>query len=243
MQIIKVKSYEEASFEAFKIFKNQVMNKPNSILGLATGSTPVRLYEMLVEDHQKCGTSYKDICTFNLDEYYGLEPTHPQSYYYFMKEHLFKHIDINPDHINLPRGNNDIDLECDRYNQLLNKNQIDLQLLGIGSNGHIGFNEPGTPFDSVTHYIELDDSTRKDNARLFFNNVLEDVPTHAITMGIQNIMNAKKVVLIACGENKADAISRLVEEKPTVNLPASALSQHDDFILIVDELAASKLTK
>lgn len=241
MKIVKVKDYEAASKEAFEIFSQQVKNKPNSILGLATGSTPIRMYEMLVEDHKVNGTSYKDIRTFNLDEYYGLEPTHPQSYYYFMMEHLFKYLDINVDNINVPKGNTDIQAECDRYNALLEKNPIDLQLLGIGSNGHIGFNEPGTSFDSVTHYIELDESTRKDNARIFFNNVLDDVPTHAVTMGIQNIMNAKKVVLIACGDNKAKAIKGLVEDEPTTTIPASILSTHPDFTLIIDEAAASLL--
>ncbi len=241
MKIVKVKDYEEASKEAFEIFSQQVKNKPNSILGLATGSTPIRMYEMLVEDHKVNGTSYKDIRTFNLDEYYGLDSTHPQSYYYFMMEHLFKYLDINVDNINVPKGNTDIQAECDRYNALLEKNPIDLQLLGIGSNGHIGFNEPGTSFDSVTHYIELDESTRKDNARLFFNNILDDVPTHAVTMGIRNIMNAKKVVLIACGENKAKAIKGLVEDEPTPMIPASILSTHPDFTLIIDEAAASLL--
>lgn len=243
MKIITVKDYEQASQEAFKIFKEQVVSKKDSVLGLATGSTPIRLYELLAEDHKKNGTSYKDIHTFNLDEYYGLDQTHPQSYYYFMKEHLFKFLDIDLNNVNVPKGNDDIEAECKRYNTLLSKYTIDLQLLGIGSNGHIGFNEPGTPFDSVTHYIELDESTRKDNARLFFNGVLEDVPTHAVTMGIKNIMEAKKVVLIACGENKANAIQKLVEEEPTTSLPASALSKHNDFVLIIDEAAASKLKK
>lgn len=241
MNIIRVKDYEEASQKAFEIFRDQVKSNPKSVLGLATGSTPIRMYELLVEDHKVNGTSYKDVRTFNLDEYYGLAQTHPQSYYYFMMEHLFKYLDIDLNNVNVPKGNDDIQKECDRYNGLLKENTIDLQLLGIGSNGHIGFNEPGTSFDSVTHYIELDDSTRKDNARLFFNNVLEDVPTHAVTMGIKNIMEAKRVVLIACGENKANAIRGLVEDEPTTALPASILSTHPDFTLIIDEAAASKL--
>lgn len=241
MKIIKVKDYEQASLEAAKIFIEQLKNKPNSVLGLATGSTPIRMYEMLIEDHKVNGTSYKDVNTFNLDEYYGLEQTHPQSYYRFMLEKLFSHIDINLDNVDIPKGNLEIQAECDRYNQKLSETPIDLQLLGIGSNGHIGFNEPGTSFDSVTHHIELDESTRLDNARLFFDNKIEEVPTHAVTMGISNIMNAKKVVLIACGEGKADAIKGLVEDEPNTNLPASILSQHKDFVLIIDEAAASKL--
>ena len=243
MKVIKVKDYEEASQKAFEIFRDQVKEKPNSILGLATGSTPIRMYELLAEDHKVNGTSYKNVHTFNLDEYYGLAPTHPQSYYYFMTEHLFKFLDIDLNNVNVPKGNQDIQAECDRYNAMLAENQIDLQLLGIGSNGHIGFNEPGTSFDSVTHYIELDESTRKDNARLFFDGILEDVPTHAVTMGIKNIMEAKRVVLIACGDNKATAIKGLVEDEPTTSLPASILSTHPDFTLIIDEGAASKLNK
>ena len=243
MKIVKVANYEEASVEAFKIFRDQVKANPKSVLGLATGSTPIRMYELLIEDHKKNGTSYKDILTFNLDEYYGLDQSHPQSYYYFMMENLFKGIDINLENVNVPKGNEDIQAECDRYNQMLKDNVIDLQLLGIGSNGHIGFNEPGSSFDSVTHHIELDESTRNDNARLFFNGILDDVPTHAVTMGIKNIMDAKSVVLIACGDNKADAIKGLVEDAPTTDLPASILSTHPDFTLIIDEAAASKLSK
>lgn len=243
MKVIIVKDYEEASQKAFEIFKEQVKTNPNSILGLATGSTPIRMYELLVEDHKMNGTSYKGIKTFNLDEYYGLDQSHSQSYYYFMMKHLFSGLDIDLNNVNVPKGNENIQAECDRYNTLLSENVIDLQLLGIGSNGHIGFNEPGTSFDSVTHYIELDESTRKDNARLFFNNVLEDVPTHAVTMGIKNIMASKRVVLVACGSNKADAIQGMIECEPTIDLPASILSTHPDCTMIIDEAAASKLKK
>ncbi len=243
MELIIVKDYEAASDAAAKIMLEVVKNNPNAVLGLATGSTPIGLYQRMVKDHQENGTSYKNIKSYNLDEYYGLDPQHDQSYYYFMNHHLFSHIDINPENTHVPSGVGDIQANCDAYNAMLAENPVDIQLLGIGSNGHIGFNEPGTAFDSATHYIELKPSTREDNARLFFNGDLDAVPTHAITMGIQNILNAKKVLLIACGANKADAIKVMVEDEPTIELPASALKDHPDYICIVDEAAASKLTK
>lgn len=243
MELIIVENYEEASVEASKVMLEQIRSNPKSHLGLATGSTPMRLYELMIEDHKKNGTSYKDIKTFNLDEYYGLESTHPQSYYYFMNEHLFKGVDIDLHNVNVPKGFGDIQANCDEYNALLKESGVDLQLLGIGSNGHIGFNEPGTSFDSVTHHIELEESTRKDNARLFFNNNLDEVPTHAVTMGIKNILDAKKILLVACGENKAKPIQTLVEGQVTTECPASVLQNHDNVVVIVDKAAASLLTK
>lgn len=241
MKIIKVKNYEEASLEAFNIMKEQVISNPKSHLGLATGSTPIRLYSLMIEDHKKNGTSYKDIKSYNLDEYYGLEQTHNQSYYYFMMKNLFSEIDVNLENIFVPKGFGDIQENCDEYNKLLKEDGIDLQLLGIGSNGHIGFNEPGSSFDSITHFIELQESTIQDNAKLFFNNIIEDVPTHAITMGIKNILDAKKILLIACGESKAEAIKILVDGTQTVDCPASALQNHDNVTIIIDESAASLL--
>ena len=243
MELIIVKDYEEASDVAFKHMVEVVKYNPNAVLGLATGSTPIGLYKRMVEDHKTNGTSYKGIKSFNLDEYYGLDPQHDQSYFYFMNKHLFSGIDIDLANTHVPSGVGDIQENCDNYNKMLAENPVDIQLLGIGGNGHIGFNEPGTSFDSVTHYIELQQRTREDNARLFFNGNLDEVPTHAITMGISNIMAAKKVLLIACGENKADAIKVMVEGEPTVDLPASALKDHPNYVCIVDEAAASKLTK
>lgn len=243
MEVIIVKDYEEASQKACEIMLDVIKNNPKANLGLATGSTPVRLYELMVEDHKKNGTSYKDIKSFNLDEYFGLEQTHPQSYHYFMCHHLFDHIDIDMNNVHVPKGKGNIDEECDNYNKLLKDNPIDIQLLGIGSNGHIGFNEPGTPFDAVTHKVDLKQSTIEDNARLFFDGKIEDVPTQAVSMGIANIMEAKKVLLIACGEGKANAIKGMVEDPATTELPASALQNHTDTILIVDEEAAKLLTK
>lgn len=243
MKLIIVENYEEASVEASKVMLEVVKNNPAANLGLATGSTPIRMYELMIEDHKENGTSYKDIKSFNLDEYFGLEASHPQSYHYFMNKHLFSGIDIKLENVHVPNGAGEIQESCDDYNKLLAENPIDIQLLGIGSNGHIGFNEPGTSFDSVTHMIELKESTRQDNARLFFDGKIDDVPTHAITMGISNIMQAKKVLLVACGENKAEPIKVLVKGQKTTDVPASALQDHSDVVVIVDKAAASLLTK
>ena len=243
MKVIICENYEEASQKAADIMLEVVKNKPTANLGLATGSTPIKMYELMVKDHKENGTSYQDIKSYNLDEYYGLEKTHPQSYYYFMQKHLFSSIDIKPENIHVPSGAGDIQENCDEYNKMLAENPIDIQLLGIGSNGHIGFNEPGTSFDSVTHMIELKESTRQDNARLFFDGKIDEVPTHAITMGISNILQAKKVLLVACGENKAQPIKVLVEGEKTTDVPASALQDHNDVVVIVDKAAASLLTK
>ena len=243
MEVIICKNKDEASTKACEIMVGIVKENPKAVLGLATGSTPVQLYAKMIEDHKENGTSYKDIQTYNLDEYFGLDQSHPQSYHYFMNKHLFSGIDIKLENVHVPNGAGEIQESCDDYNKLLAENPIDIQLLGIGSNGHIGFNEPGTSFDSVTHMIELKESTRQDNARLFFDGKIDDVPTHAITMGISNIMQAKKVLLVACGENKAEPIKVLVEGQKTTDVPASALQDHSDVVVIVDKAAASLLTK
>lgn len=243
MKVIVVKDYEEASQKACEVMLEVIKHNPHANLGLATGSTPIRLYELMKEDHKNNGTSYKNIKTFNLDEYFGLAQSHPQSYHYFMCHHLFNGLDIDMNNVHVPKGQGNIDEECQAYNELLENNPIDIQLLGIGSNGHIGFNEPGTSFDSVTHKVQLKESTIQDNARLFFDGKIEDVPTQAVSMGIANIMKAKKVLLIACGENKAKAIKGMVDGKPTTDLPASALQNHPDCVVIVDEAAAKLLNK
>ena len=243
MKVIVVKNYEEASQKACEIMLDVVKNNPKANLGLATGSTPVRMYELMREDHKANGTSYKDIKTFNLDEYFGLAQSHPQSYHYFMCHNLFNGLDINMENVHVPKGQGNIDEECDHYNQLLKENPIDIQLLGIGSNGHIGFNEPGTAFDSVTHKVDLKESTIQDNARLFFDGKIDEVPRQAVSMGIANIMEAKSVLLIACGEGKAKAIYGMVEGPKSVDLPASCLQDHPNCTLVVDEAAASLLTK
>ena len=243
MKLIICENYEEASAEAAKVMLGIIKNKPTANLGLATGSTPVKMYELMVEDHEKNGTSYKDIKSYNLDEYYGLEHTHPQSYYYFMQKHLFSKVDIKPENVHVPKGSGDIQASCDEYNKLLAENVIDIQLLGIGSNGHIGFNEPGTSFGAVTHVVDLKQSTIEDNARLFFDGKIEDVPKQAVSMGISNIMNAKSVLLLAFGKGKAEAVKGMIEGPVTEELPASILQKHQDVTVILDKDAASLLKK
>lgn len=241
MKIIVTKDYEEMSAKAYEIMKS-VATKGNVILGLATGSSPIGLYKNMIADCKAGNVSYKDIKTVNLDEYVGLDDKSDQSYVYFMNHNLFNYIDIDKKNTFLPNGMaDDMYAESERYTNLLKGMQQDIQVLGLGSNGHIGFNEPGTSFDSTTHVVELKESTRRDNARFFQS--LDEVPTHAITMGIANIMNAKKVLMIANGENKADAVKALVEGEMNENCPASALQKHADFVLVLDEKAASKLEK
>ena len=243
MKVIIVKNYEEASQEAAKIFINQVKENPQSILGLATGSTPIRMYELLREDHEKNHTSYKDVKSYNLDEYFGLDASHPQSYHYFMYKNLFNGIDIKDENVHVPCGQGNIQENCDEYNKMLAENPIDIQLLGIGSNGHIGFNEPGTSFDAVTHKVDLKQSTIDDNALLFFDGKIDDVPKQAISMGIKNIMNAKSILILAFGKGKAEAVKGMIEGPVTTDLPASVLQNHDDVTVIIDKDAGSLLTK
>ena len=238
MKVIVAKNYEEMSEKAFGIMREVVVKNPSAILGLATGSTPLGLYKKMIEDHEQNGTSYKKIRTVNLDEYAGLDYSSDQSYVYFMRHNLFDHIDIDLKNTNIENGKAvNRAAECERYNKLLETMQQDLQVLGIGSNGHIAFNEPGTPFGSVTHIVDLTESTIKDNSRLFAN--IEDVPRQAFTMGLKNIMNAKKILIMANGENKARAVYGLVAGEVTENLPASILQLHPDFTLVADEDALS----
>lgn len=237
MKIIVTDNYEQASLEAFKVMK-EVLAKEDAVLGLATGSTPIGLYQNMIKDHKENGTSYKLVKTFNLDEYVGIDRNHRESYYTFMHKNLFDSIDILEENVHLPFGNTKED--CDAYEKAMEDVSVDVQLLGIGGNGHIGFNEPGTEFTETTHIVELKERTRQDNAR-FFDNDINQVPTHAITMGIATIMKAKKVLLIATGENKADAVQAMIEKEPSVDCPASALQNHPDVVVILDKAAASKL--
>ena len=240
MKVIVVKDYEEMSLKAFEVMAEVVKNKPNAVLGLATGSTPIGLYKNMIKDHKENGTSYKNIKTVNLDEYAGLDYSSDQSYVYFMRSNLFDHIDIDLNNTNIENGKaTDRQAECDRYNKLLEELQQDIQVLGIGSNGHIAFNEPGTPFGSVTHIVDLAESTIKDNSRMFAS--IDEVPRQAFTMGLKNIMNAKKVLILANGANKAKAVYGLVKGEVTENLPASVLQLHPDCVVIADESAASLL--
>ena len=236
MKVIKVKNYEEMSEEALKVMLSVVSENPNAVLGLATGSTPLGLYAKMAQDHRENGTSYANYRAVNLDEYVGLDASSDQSYVYFMRENLFKNIDIKLENTHIENGTAaDKEAECARYNALLNELRQDIQLLGIGSNGHIAFNEPGPAFDSVTHIVALAESTIKDNSRLI--KTLDEVPRQAFTMGLSNIMNAKKVLILANGEGKANAVRELVKGEAREEVPATVLQSHPDCILICDEAA------
>ena len=240
MKVVVCKDYDEMSQKAFEVMKEVVTSKPGVVLGLATGSSPVGLYKCMIKDHEENGTSSKDVVTYNLDEYVGIDRSNPQSYYTFMKENLFDHIDIDPNNTHVPYGSTKED--CEGYEKELEKVSIDLQLLGIGRNGHIGFNEPGTPFDEMTHIVDLTQSTIEANAR-FFDNDMNKVPKQAITMGIGTIMKSKKVLMVVSGPEKAEAVKATVEGPVTTDMPASVLQNHPDVTLVVDEAAASLLSK
>ena len=242
MRILVCKDYESMSKKAAQIILSQVTLKPNSVLGLATGSTPIGMYKNLVDMYKNGVVDFSDIITFNLDEYYKLPITNDQSYHYFMQENLFNHININPANIHIPNGMADnIEKECEEYeNSIKDAGGIDIQILGIGRNAHIGFNEPTTSFEKGTHLVDLTPSTIEANARFFKSE--NEVPKKAVTMGTGSIFKARKIVMLACGEDKADAIYNTVYGKITPKIPASILQLHDDVVLILDEAAASKLS-
>ena len=241
IKLIVAKDYEDVSDKAFEEFKQYL--KPGKVLGLATGSTPIGLYQRMVKDHKENGTSYKDIKSFNLDEYVGLPISHPESYYAFMHTNLFDHIDIPEENTHVPSGlGEDLDGQAKQYDEMIEQSPVDCQILGIGSDGHIAFNEPGTAFDSGTHVTDLAESTIKDNCR-FFDNDITKVPTQAVTQGIGTIMKAKNILLIANGANKAKAIQAMIEGPIDEACPASILQKHPSVIVIVDEPAASLLKK
>lgn len=240
MKVIIAKDYNEVSKAAFEVMKEYL--KPGKVLGLATGSSPVGLYQNMIKDHQENGTSYAEIKTFNLDEYVGLPLTHSESYYTFMHEQLFNHIDIKEENIHIPSGLGELVKGCELYDQLIAATPVDIQLLGIGSNGHIGFNEPGTSFEVGTHVTDLTESTRKDNAR-FFDPLGEEVPTQACTMGPKTIMNARAILLVANGENKAAAVKAMLEGPVTEDCPASILQRHPNVTVVIDEAASKLLEK
>ncbi len=219
-------------------FIKQVNDKENSVLGLATGTSPLGVYANLVEANKEGRVSFKKVVTFNLDEYIGLEGTHNQSYRYFMNDNLFDHIDIDKKNTHVLKGVGDYLAYGAQYDaEIASFGGIDLQILGIGSDGHIAFNEPGTSFDSLTHVAELAESTIVDNSRLF--NDISEVPTKAMTMGLKSIMNAKKIVLIAIGNNKEKAIAALINGPKTEKVPASILQDHPDVTIYCDEAAYS----
>ncbi len=244
MEIRIFENKEALNRAAAKYFIEVINDKKKPVLGLATGSSPIGMYEKLIEAYQKELIDFSNVVTYNLDEYCGLDKRHEQSYYRFMHENLFSHVNIKEENINIPSGEgNDEDLQkaCDEYNLKLRENEIDIQILGIGSNGHIAFNEPGTPFGTKTHCVELDQKTREDNAR-FFNNI-EEVPKHAITMGLANIMKSKKIILIATGANKADAVRRMIQGDVTEQMPASILQFHPNVVILTDREAAQEFIK
>lgn len=240
LEIRIVDNYDQVSQEAFKVMKEFL--KPGKVIGLATGSSPVGLYQAMVKDHQENKTSYQEITTFNLDEYAGLPKEHQESYYSFMHQNLFDHIDIKEENIHIPNGLGNLEENCKEYDAMIAKQPVDIQLLGIGSNGHIGFNEPGTAFTSGTHVTDLTESTRKDNAR-FFDPLGEEVPTQACTMGLNTIMQAGKILLVANGENKAKAIKAMLEGEISEACPASILRNHKDVVVIIDKAASTLLDK
>ncbi len=240
MRIVVVGSANDTAKVALDSIKETLKKKPNSVICFPTGSSPLPLYNAMVEDYKKKKTSYKDVITFNLDEYKGLGSKHNQSYRYFMDVNLFNNIDINPDNINFPNGVlKDLKGECARYHKLLEENHRDIQILGIGSNGHIGFNEPGTPFDSTTHVVSLSASTIRDNSRFFTS--IKEVPKQAITMGLSEIIDSDKIILIATGINKAKAVRDCVKGPIDESCPASILQKHNNVLLILDKDAASLL--
>lgn len=243
MRIYVVEEYQQLSKKAANLLASQIRLKSNSVLGLATGSTPEGMYRELVRLHQDDNLDFSEVITFNLDEYYGLEKNNEQSYYYFMIKNLFSLVNINLENVHIPNGKAiDIQAECKRYEKSIKKaGGIDLQVLGIGRNGHIGFNEPDVKFEAITHLVYLDEETIKDNSRFFAS--IEDVPKTAISMGIKTIMQSKKILLLACGKEKAKIIKETIEGKITPETPASVLQLHPDVIFILDKQAASLLEK
>ena len=240
MKVIVVENYQQIGQFGAQIIAGVIKNNPNAVLGLATGTSPIGIYQNLVEMCQKGEISFANVKTVNLDEYVGLDGTHPQSYRYFMNDNLFNHVDIDKANTFVPNGvAENLQEECTRYTTLVNNLVQDIQLLGIGSNGHIAFNEPGTPFDSTTHVVNLTENTIKDNSRLFED--ICQVPTKALTMGIANIMNAKRILIVANGKNKAQAVYDMVKGQVNTTCPASVLQNHPDVTVIVDKDAASLL--
>lgn len=241
MKIIYAKDYEAMSRNAANILSAQVIIKPNSVLGLATGSSPLGVYKQLINWYDKGDIDFSEVTTVNLDEYVGLDQSSDQSYAYFMNHNFFNHVNIDPKNINLPNGKNlEATKECQRYNQVIQKlGGIDIQLLGIGHNGHIGFNEPGVAFEKETHRVELAPSTIEANARFFQDP--EEVPKQAYTMGIKSIMNAKKILLIAYGESKSDILYEVAFGQIRPEVPGTILQLHNDVTIVADQGALTKI--
>jgi glucosamine-6-phosphate deaminase len=234
MNVLTFKSNQELNEAGAGIIVGLIQTNPRSVLGLATGSTPVGIYEELVKAYQKGLVSFKYATSFNLDEYAGLPAGHPESYVSYMNDHLFRHIDLPAGQSHIPDGAApDLEAECGRYNRLLEEaKQIDLQILGIGHNGHIGFNEPDHALNSGTHVVKLKESTRQANARFFPS--IDDVPTHALTMGVGTILKAKTILLIVRGQDKAEVVHQALTGPITTEIPASLLQTHPNLVVLLD---------
>ena len=243
MKIIRTKDYQDMSRKAANIISAQMILKDDSVLGLATGSTPIGIYDQLVDWYKKGDLDFSKITTVNLDEYKGLPKENDQSYWYFMNKNLFSRVNIRPDYHFLPDGTNlDSDNECERYEKLIDSlGGIDLQLLGLGRNGHIGFNEPAADFAVTTHCVDLTESTIEANKRFFES--ADDVPRQAYTMGIGTIMKAKKILLVVNGEGKADIVAKAFFGPVTPEVPASILQLHRDVTIVADKAALSKIPR
>ena len=236
------KNYDEVSKEAANMVADLIRRKPNCVLGFATGGTPLGLYKELIRMHKEEGLDFSKVTTFNLDEYVSLPPEHPQSYHYFMWENLFKYVNVDPRYVHIPQGMaKDIEEFCEWYEERIEYyDGIDLQILGIGANGHIAFNEPGSSLGSRTRIKTLQKETRWDNKRFFESH--EQVPNQAITMGVGTIMDSKALLLLASGKSKADAIKATVEGPITALYPATIVQMHRKAFIICDEGAASSLS-
>ena len=241
MRVILCDNYDEVSMAATKLVESQVNLKPDCVLGLATGSTPVGMYNRLIEKCKNGELDFSEVKTFNLDEYYPISRDNNQSYYYFMNENLFDEINIKKENIHIPNGEaKDVEAECEDYEKMIEEaGGIDLQILGIGQNGHIGFNEPDENLNSKTHVTGLTESTIKANSRFFDS--IEDVPTKALTMGIATILKSRKIILMACGVEKSDAVAELLTDDIKTDNPATMLKVHPDVVLICDKDAYSKV--
>lgn len=239
MKYLVFDSKKEASKEAYKILKSLI--DENSTLGLATGGSPIALYEEMIADYKAGNFSYKNVKSYNLDEYVGISYDHPESYHKFMEINLFEHIDIEKANTHVPDASaEDLEGALKSYQEALNNAHVDVQLLGVGSNGHIGFNEPGTPFEKGVHVVDLKQETIEANSR-FFNNDINLVPKQAVTMGIKDIMRAKHIILLAFGEAKQHAIKSLVEgDEITENIPCTVLKNHPSVYVLVDKEADFK---
>ena len=241
MKIYVSDDYKDMSRKAANIVSAHVILNPACVLGLATGSTPIGMYKQLIDWYNKGDLDFSQVKSVNLDEYVGLAPTHDQSYRYFMQHNLFDHVNLDPANTNVPNGlASDPEAECERYNQVIRSmGGIDIQVLGMGHNGHIGFNEPGQAFELETHVVNLTDRTIEANARFFASK--DEVPKRAITMGIKSIMQARQILVVVSGEDKADIVKKAFFGPVEPQVPASILQMHPNVVLCGDKAALSKI--